>query len=713
MTVDLSSSTSGSNDLVAITGNLTVNGNNISVYPINGTLADGTYTIMTYTGSLIGTFGTAATISPSHYSITISTTTAHEVQLTVTGGPASLTWNNGTGNSFWDVASSYNWTNFAAVAEEQFYASDSVTFDNTIITAANPSTAISLASGTSVFPNGITVNSTTNYSFSGAGVIAGATGLLKEGSSTLVIATTNTFTGAVTISGGTLQAQNASALGAATGTVTITNGATLDLDGSYITSKSYLVSGAGIGGNGAIINSGGSIFENSPQGVTNITLQGNATLGGPSRWDMGSAAGGSLSTGGNPYSLTLTNTSAGTYTWEWLNVTVDPALSNINLGGATLGLKLGNGATLGNAAGTFTVYPGAQLDFWSGTGYAKNYHIMNNATNQVNTNASFNQTLSLDAGSCYSSGNIVTNLSAVTLNGLANFNITGGDSIFASAIGGVGGVNLVAGGSHPLVLVAANTYVGSTLLAVSGAELELLSGGSISDSTNINMATGSVLISSTRTDATLTLASGQTLQGTGTIDGDLSTTSGSTVIPGTNGTGTMTVTNIVTLAGTTAMGVGVGSNNLLTCATIGYGGTLSLSFIPGSLSAGNSFKLFNASSASYTGSFASITPATPGAGLAWGTSLLNTSGTLTVVTAASPATFGPPTLSGTTLTLSGSGGADNGTYHIYSSTNVIPADPLSAWTLVGTNSFSGTGTFSFPITISPTTPATFYIIVAP
>jgi hypothetical protein len=47
------------------------------------------------------------------------------------------------------------------------------------------------------------------------------------------------------------------------------------------------------------------------------------------------------------------------------------------------------------------------------------------------------------------------------------------------------------------------------------------------------------------------------------------------------------------------------------------------------LVAGDSFKLFNAGS--YGGSFASIVPASPGAGLVWNTSSLATSGTLSVV----------------------------------------------------------------------------------
>ena len=88
----------GTNDLVVVTGNLTVSGNNITINPLLGTLASGSYTLFTYSGNLTGTFGTAATVAPSRYSFTIDTTsTAHQVKLIVSGSADTLVWNNGTG----------------------------------------------------------------------------------------------------------------------------------------------------------------------------------------------------------------------------------------------------------------------------------------------------------------------------------------------------------------------------------------------------------------------------------------------------------------------------------------------------------------------------------------------------------------------------------------------------------------------------------------
>jgi len=71
-----------------------------------------------------------------------------------------------------------------------------------------------------------------------------------------------------------------------------------------------------------------------------------------------------------------------------------------------------------------------------------------------------------------------------------------------------------------------------------------------------------------------------------------------------------------------------GTNDVLKSglSTITYGGTLNLVNLSSPLTNGSSFKLFSASS--YLGSFATITPATPGAGQAWNISALNTTGTI-------------------------------------------------------------------------------------
>jgi autotransporter-associated beta strand protein len=77
-----------------------------------------------------------------------------------------------------------------------------------------------------LLPALVTVNNTSNpYTFSGTGSIAGEASLVKNGAGALTLATANTYTGGTTLNAGTLNLNNASALG--TGTLTI-NGGTLD-----------------------------------------------------------------------------------------------------------------------------------------------------------------------------------------------------------------------------------------------------------------------------------------------------------------------------------------------------------------------------------------------------------------------------------------------------------------------------------------------------
>ena len=101
-------------------------------------------------------------------------------------------------------------------------------------------------------------------------------------------------------------------LGSTNGTTTITSGATLDVGANSINLglERIFVSGVGIGGNGAIINSSGSGTFVGPN-VALVTMTGNTTFGGTGRWDLRSSntanpLGASLSTGGNAYKLTKT-----------------------------------------------------------------------------------------------------------------------------------------------------------------------------------------------------------------------------------------------------------------------------------------------------------------------------------------------------------------------------------------------------------------------
>ena len=745
VTIDLAPTTTvggGVNDLIAVTGDLNVNGNNIIINPLTGTLAGGSYVLMTYSGNLNGTFGTVSTAATSRYSFAIDTSTPHQVKLIVTGAANVLAWNNNANNSQWDVQSSFNWTNLTTHVEDQFYSADVVLLDDRILTAANPATNLVIGNGQVVAPSVITNNSSAaNYSISGAGKISGTASIVKLGSSTLTISNVNDFTGNFTIASGTAKLDGlTSAGGAPNGTLTISNGATLavNLSGSYpagdagFGNKPIVVSGAGANGQGAIQFTGGPLYDD---GATlglgqNIKLTGNTTFSGAGRFDWGyPGAGTTLSSGGSNYNLTV---SIGGYS-EWKDIGIDTNLGNIDLyTGAGSQQTLNTralGVSLGNPTNILTLHSNVVLNIVHGdttagdNGYAKVVHILPTAAWQyqpsggpgdyrlktsfvLETNAGL-YFYSVDGGS----GSGVAIAGTVTLNDVANFQIGNAPVTFSNVINGTGGFYLNQYGGSPLVFAAANTYQGVTDIR-SGMVLALIGNGSISGSTNISLAASATLDVTGRTDQTLTLVSGQTLQGNGSVNGNLTASGSATVSPGGAGTiGTLTVANAISLlsASTTIMDVNknAGTRDQLNCTgTITYGGTLNVANLAGTLAVGDSFKLFNA--ATYTGTFASVTPA-PGPGLAWDTTGL-TNGTIKVIATSSAPTISKITISGGNVIISGNDSGATGGYHVLTTTNI--ALPLSSWTVLTNGNFDGSGNFS-STNAAGTSPRQFYILQVP
>lgn len=688
--MDLKSTTAtggSNNDLVVVNGNLNVNNNKIYINPVAGTLANGTYTLMTFTGTVSGSFGAVQTLAPSRYTLTLNVA-ANQVQLTVTGNPNNLVWNDANGNNAWDTEQTYNWTNLTKGIEDQFYASDAVTFNDI---APATATNVTIASGTTVFPSVITNSSSTlSYTIGGGGSIGGGASLVKTGTAKLTITGTNSFTGGAVIGAGLLKTGNNNSLGA-TGSIVVSNGATLDLDYSLLT-QPLVIAGTGVNGAGALVDndpSGASIFDSGNGGLQNITLTANATIGGTNRVDLGKVypGNGTVSSGGNNYSLTMVTSNYR----EWANVVFDANFGDINVMTTNSQLGIKGTTSLGNPVNTLRIFSNATVQLY-------------NDTTTGGTNVTLNKTIQINGGATLqNAGGTNLLLGPVNLGSSSSDNCTinvGGTSLtMSNAITGSG--NLTKSGSSPLILTTNNTYTGNTVL--SAGTIDLVGNASIADSAIIALASSTTLDVSGRTDKTFNLASSQSLGGTGKINGNLVTAAGSTLSPGASGSGTLTVTNIVTLQGTTAMTVGTGFNNQLSGATIAYGGTLSLT-VSGTLTGTNTFKLFNstAASPSYTGSFSSITPATPGPGLAWNTSQLNTSGTLAISLARTTLAI---SVSGTNLTLTGSGGAPTNSYQVLSATNVT-----GPWVTNSSGTFNGSGGFTVSTNINTNTSARYFIL---
>ena len=190
-----------SNTLSTTTAPLLVHGNinfaSTLTLTLNGNvlIPTGTYPLITWSGT--GS-GTAPTTANANVTINLAGVTATVVQsgstinLVVSSGTQPVTWNTGSGT--WNT-STPNWVGGAVYKD-----GDSVTFPDT-----SGSSPITVTLNSVVTPSGTTfTNSTKNYILSGTGGIVGSAGLTKLGSGTLTISTTNQYTGATTVTGGTL-----------------------------------------------------------------------------------------------------------------------------------------------------------------------------------------------------------------------------------------------------------------------------------------------------------------------------------------------------------------------------------------------------------------------------------------------------------------------------------------------------------------------------
>jgi hypothetical protein len=634
-----------------------------------------------------------------------TTTSTPPASLTLLASGNSLKWSPNSNSGVWDTGSSANWINVSNSSQTVFNTNDQVLFDDTVGVPTNVT-----INGT-VSPSVIVVNSSTNnftFAQGTSPLISGAGSLLKEGASLLTIFSPQGLTGPVTISGGTIYAGNNCF--DLVSSITITNNSTWDIGGATVPgNKPITVSGTGVSGKGAIFDSYGGSSES-----LNITLAGDTTFGGSARWDLGSSQ---IS---GAHKVTVNWSTSGGY-GEWNTVAIATSVGDIELATGKLGVK-SMGTTFGNPTSNFIVDSGTELDFWSGdSGYTKNFHVLTNGAMQLLQGVTnFNGNLTLENGANFNafyanSGNYnVTG--PVTLNGVAHIGLGESNLFFANAISGTGGL-LFDYYNHEVFLQASNTYSGPTVIG-GGLTLGLTNNGSISHSSLIWLG-GATIDVSGRPDNTLALTSGQTLGGIGTISGKLIVPLGATISPagtnvtlglteGSSSTGTITAGNNVTLSGSTTLklnGSGV-NDQIVSGGNITYGGTLNLVNISGApYAVGNSFQIFSA--ASYTVGSYSITPTTPGTGLAWDTSQLNI-GFLNVVSAPSQPVISSTKASGGNLVFSGTGGTTNGTYYVLTSTNL--ATPLTNWMVLFTNQFDASGNFSVTNAISPTVPKQFYLI---
>jgi fibronectin-binding autotransporter adhesin len=161
----------------------------------------------------------------------------------------------------------------------------------------------------------------------------------------LTLSGANAFTGSVAVDGGTAKIGSTNAFGAHNTAVTkvvVASGAAVDFNGIIDAVYGYTISGDGVGGTGALLNTGVTIGTGIRQ-ASNIKLAADAAIGGTGNWAL-------LTSGYAATTLDLaghTLTKVGTNTFALANATI--TAGSIRIAGGTIS-QIGNNKPGGHDA---------------------------------------------------------------------------------------------------------------------------------------------------------------------------------------------------------------------------------------------------------------------------------------------------------------------------------------------------------------------------
>ena len=365
------------NDLLDVSGDLTLDGNIMVTESAGGSFTGGVYRLINYGGTLTDNgLGIAGTL-PNGLTGTIQTGFANQVNLVVSAGDIGywdgpnvtpgLVANGRGGTGTWD-ASLTNWTNANGYANGPWDSGVAV-FAGTAGTVTVEGTQA--FSGMQFMTGGYQVVAGTGGALNlgtGAfiytdigkdatiGVSVGGTGALdKQGDGRLILTGTNTFSGGTKITAGTLAAGANGALGS--GSVSISNGAALQANAAGLTLANGIVIGS-LASDVATIDTQGNTLALSgnvtgpgtmkKKGSGTLELSGAASaVGGVDIAEGGLTNKGTLSVSGTAAmgsGTALTNAAGAVLTVSG-GVTGDAGAQSVtNAGTMTASINLGGGA---------------------------------------------------------------------------------------------------------------------------------------------------------------------------------------------------------------------------------------------------------------------------------------------------------------------------------------------------------------------------------
>jgi autotransporter-associated beta strand protein len=501
-----------------------------------GEIPTGTYPLIYYTGTIGGLGYSGLQLAPLPGRITgnlVNNTVDSTIDLVITGSEAGdITWTGtGPGGGTWDVEGNTNWVFTGSAVATAFYAGDTARFDDTAATSA-VTVAETVTPGAMVIDStldytfsGAGIGGSSSLQKSGTGTLTltgpnshsgtnfldagtvrvgdgGSSGSLgtgpisnfttliidrsgtllmpnaidgsgtieKTGSGNLTLSGSSSYTGETILTAGIITSANPNCLGSSAGGTTVAAGATLDVYTGGFGAEPIIINGAGVDDLGVIVC--GTVAGNL-DGVQNLTLGSDSTVGGSGRWDV---RGNDAILAGN-FKLTKIGSN------QISLVNADVSVRDIEVHGGMLTIEYG--AVVDNSnPGTITMI-GGTLGF-GGFGNpitcSKPVVLNGGAINTTATNfdgdATVASTIDLAAAS-----------STISAQGGATLTLTG-------TVSGTGA--LVKGGDGTVVLGAAPAYSGDT--TVSTGTLSLAANG-LADSSTVDIgATATLNLVFTGTD---------------------------------------------------------------------------------------------------------------------------------------------------------------------------------------------------------------------